>query len=219
MFEHFTEFYFFLDVIAFLAVISMHLVKTNRNLIRAYVAQSFVVAILLIGSGLSESEMSLVWTGILTLLIKAIIAPIFFFRMKRRFDARFTPNNYLSMPLTLLVIMLLVIISYSNIFQPLNLLVPQALGLLPLSLSMIFISIFLMINRRGAFSQMIGVLSLENSIILLATFIGTKQPLALEMGIIFDIAIWMIIAQVFIAMIYKQFGSLNVTHLKKLIED
>jgi len=219
MFENFTDLYFFLDLIAFLAVICMHVVKTNRNLIRAYFFQSLVVAVILVGSGLQEGEQSLIWIGLLTFIIKVIIAPLFFFRLKRRFEALFTPNNYLSMPLTLAMMMILVIFSYSTTFQSLNLLFPLAIGLLPMSLSMIFISIFLMINHRGAFSQMIGVLALENSIVLLATFIGIKQPLALEMGIIFDMAIWMIIAQVFIAMIHKQFGSLNVTQLKKLIEE
>jgi hydrogenase-4 component E len=93
------------------------------------------------------------------------------------------------------------------------------LGLLPLNLATILISIFVLINRRGAFAQMIGILSLENSILLLGSFIGIKQPVPLEMGIIFDIVIWMIIAQVFISMIYKQFGSLNVTQMKRLIEE
>jgi len=115
--------------------------------------------------------------------------------------------------------MALVMFSYSRIFLPLGILVPEALGLLPLNLAIILISIFLLINRRGAFSQMIGILSLENSILLLASFIGIKQSLALEMGIIFDIVIWMIIAQIFISMIYKQFGSLNVTQMKRLTEE
>jgi hydrogenase-4 membrane subunit HyfE len=77
----------------------------------------------------------------------------------------------------------------------------------------------MLINRRGAFSQMLGILSLENSILLLASFIGIRQPVALEIGIVFDIVIWMIIAQVFISMIYRQFGTLSVDKMKRLIED
>lgn len=219
MFENSTELYFLFDILAFLSVIVMHVVKTNRNLIRAYVLQSFMVAFVLVSTGLSGGESSLVWVGGLTFLIKALIAPLFFFRLKKRFEAYFTPNNYLSTPLTLLVLMGLVLFSYSSVFQSLNLLAPAAFGLFPLCFAMVFISIFLLINRRGAFSQMIGILALENSILLLATFIGIHQPLAMEIGIIFDIAIWMIIAQVFITLIYRQFGSLNIDQLKKLIEE
>ncbi len=219
MLEYSREIYYSLDLIAFLATIALHLVKTNRNLIRLYFMQSLVVALFLFWIGVAEGEQSLMIIALFTLCIKVVLAPIFFSRLIHRYGTRFTINNYLSTPLTLIVLMFLVLFSYSHIFLPLGILVPQALGLLPLNLAIILISIFLLINRRGAFSQMIGVLSLENSILLLASFIGIRQSVAIEMGIIFDIVIWMIIAQVFISMIYKQFGSLNVTKMKRLTEE
>ena len=219
MLEHSRELYFTLDLIAFLATISLHLVKTNRNLIRLYVVQSFVVTSFLFWIGLSEGDRGLILVALLTCGIKVIVAPIFFSRLIRRYGTRFTANNYLSTPLTLIVLMGLVLFSYSKIFSPLGLLVPEAFGILPLNLAIVLLSIFLLINRRGAFSQMIGILSLENGILLLASFIGIRQPVALEMGIVFDIVIWMIIAQVFISMIYRQFGTLNVDKMKRLIEE
>lgn len=219
MLEHSRELYFTLDLIAFLATIAMHLVKKNRNLIRLYLVQSFVVAACLFWIGIVESDRGLVLVALLTFFIKAVIAPVFFSRLVRRYGTRFTTNNYLSTPLTLIVLVGLVFFSYSKIFLPLGILVPEAFDVLPLNLAVILISIFLLINRRGAFSQMIGVLSLENGILLFASFMGIRQPVAFEMGIIFDIVIWMIIAQVFISMIYRQFGSLNVDKMKRLFEE
>ena len=219
MFEHSRELYYSLDLVVFLTTIALHLVKTNRNLIRLYLVQSLVVSAFLFWLGFGEGEQSLMMVALLTLCIKVILAPIFFSRLIHRYGSHFTVNNYLPTPLTLVVLMLLVLFSYSRVFLPLSILVPEALGLLPLNLATILISIFLLINRRGAFSQMIGVLSLENSILLLASFIGIKQSVAIEAGIIFDLVIWMIIAQVFISMIYKQFGSLNVTKMKRLTEE
>jgi hydrogenase-4 component E len=217
--EHSRELYFALDLVAFLATLSLHLVKTNRNLIRLYLLQSLVVVSFLLTIGLAEGDRGLVIVALLSGLIKVVIAPLFFARLIRRYGTRFTTNNYLSTPLTLTALMGLVLFSYSSIFLPLGMLVPSAFGILPLNLAMILISIFMLINRRGAFSQMVGILSLENSILLLASFIGIRQPVALEMGIVFDIVIWMIIAQVFISMIYRQFGTLSVDKMKRLIED
>jgi hydrogenase-4 component E len=197
----------------------MHMVKTNRNLIRLYSVQSLIVAVFLFLFGLTVSDRGLFIMAALTLGIKGIAAPIFFSRLVRRFGSRFEANNYLSTPLTLIVLMALVLFSYSHVFLPLGLLVPSAFGVLPLNVAMILISLFILINRRGAFSQMIGILSLENSIFLLASLLGIRQGVALEMGIVFDIVIWMIIAQVFISMIYHQFGSLNVTKMNRLIEE
>lgn len=219
MIEHSHELYFTLDLIAFLATMAMHLVKTNRSLIRLYFVQSLVVTSFLFWIGFSEGDRGLVLVAALTLFIKVGVAPLFFSRLIRRYGTRFTANNYLSTPMTLVVLMGLVLFSNSQVFLPLGILVPEAFGVLLLNLAIILVSIFILINRRGAFSQMIGILSLENSILLLGSFIGIRQPAALEMGIIFDIVIWMIIAQIFISMIYRQFGSLNVDKMKRLIEE
>ena len=219
MLEFSRELYFSLGLIAFLATVALQLVKTNRSLIRFYLVQSLVVAGFLFWLGIVEGDHSLLVVAFLTLSIKVVGAPIFFSRLIRRYETRFTANNYLSAPLTLLILLLLVLFSYSQVFLPLGFLMPGMIGLLPLCLASILISIFMLINRRGAFSQMIGILSLENSILLTASFIGVKQALALEMGIIFDIVIWMIIAQVFISMIYRQFGTLSVDKMKRLIEE
>lgn len=219
MSEYSRELYLSLDLIAFLATIALHLVKTNRNLIRLYLVQSLMVAGFLFWIGLVEDDRSLIIVALLTLGIKTVVAPIFFSRLIRQYGARFTVNNYLSTPLTLVVLMALVFFSYSPVFGPLGMLMPEGPGLLPVNLAIILMSIFMLINRRGAFSQMVGILSLENGILLLASFVGIRQSVALEMGIIFDIVIWMIIAQVFIAMMYRQFGSLNVTQMKHLIEE
>ncbi len=219
MFENSPQLFFLLDLVAFLTAIAFHIVKTNRSLIRLYAVQSFVVALFLFEAGIAENDRGLLLVAFLTLLIKGVLAPLFFSRLVRRYGTRFAVTSYLSLPHTLIALTLLVLFSYSRVFLPLQMLAPEALGLFPINLAIILTSIFLLINRRGAFSQMLGILSLENGILLLASFVGIRQSVALEMGIIFDIVIWMVIAQVFIALIYKQFGSLNVTEMKHLTED
>ena len=65
---------------------------------------------------------------------------------------------------------------------------------------------------------MVGMLSLENSIVLFAAFFGLWHPLALEIGILFNIVLWMIIASFFIGMIYRQFGTLSTEEMRRLTE-
>lgn len=216
---HFAEIYFFLDLVAFVAAILMHLTRQNKHLIRLYAFQSAAVGLLLSSVGLAQGEWSLVLVGALTFFIKAVAVPVFFSRLLRRFGAQVSASSYLSTPLTLAVLMGLVMFSYSRVFLPLLALLPEALGSLSFNLAIIFASVFLMINRKGAFTQMIGVLSLENGIVLLASFIGIQQPLALEMGIIFDITVWIAIGSAFIGMIHRQFGSLDTGELRHLTEE
>lgn len=216
---HFAELFFLLDLVAFLAAILMHLVKRNRNLVSLYALQSAAVSILLCAAGIVEGERSLVIVGAITFAIKAVAVPIFFSRLLRRFGTQASASSYLSTPMTLAVLMGLVLFAYSRVFLPLASLMPQALGSLSFNLAIIFASIFLMINRKGAFTQMIGVLSLENGIVLLAALIGIEQPIALEIGIIFDMTVWILIGSTFIGMIHRQFGSLDTGELTSLTEE
>ena len=80
------------------------------------------------------------------------------------------------------------------------------------------LSIFLTINRKSALSQIIGILSLENSIVAFAIFAGLEQSPSLQIGILFDISIWLTIATAFISMIYAHFGSLDITSMKNLTD-
>ncbi len=218
MSENFFEIFFLLDIVAFLAAVFMHLVKRSRSLVRLYALQSFAVAGTLFFLGFVEDERSLMVVGAITLFVKAIIAPIFFNKVIRNLAGVSSATNYLNTPLTLFVLTGLVMFSFSKVFLPLSSLYPQAFVSVALNIALVFISIFLLINRRGVFTQMVGMLSLENSIVLFAAFFGLRHPLPLEIGSIFDIVIWMVIASAFMSMIYRQFGTLSTADMKRLTE-
>lgn len=209
-----------LDGFAFLLAILMHLARRNANLVRLYMIQSLLLVLLLLSLGFSAGEKSLLWMALLTFFVKVILAPTFFFRVLRNIPgAEISATNYLSTPFTLLVVMVLVVLSYSKIIVPLGVTSPELLGLFSLNLSLVLTSIFLLINRRGIFTQIVGILCLENSIVFLSTIVGVRQPVGLEIGMLFDIALWIVVAIVFISMIHTQFGTLSTVPLKKLTEE
>jgi hydrogenase-4 component E len=153
-----------------------------------------------------------------TLLIKVILAPIFFIRLIKKNALAFSVSTYLNTPLTLITIFILTSFAHSQTFLPLINIIPDNRALLSLALSSIFLSSLLIINRKGALSQILGILSLENSILAFIILAGLEQSPALQLGVIFNIFIWIIIATVFVTMMYKHFGTLNVTSMKKLKE-
>jgi hydrogenase-4 membrane subunit HyfE len=73
-----------------------------------------------------------------------------------------------------------------------------------------------MVNRKGTLSQMVGVLSLENSIVVFALLASLEQSAVLQTGIIFDVCVWMIIAIVLVSMVYRHTQSFDTTNMKKL---
>lgn len=208
--------FIFLEVIVFVVALFFHLANRNKSMVFGYILQSLTVsAILLIIAGIESFE--LLVPALLTFLVKTVIAPLFFFRLIRRHQIIFSGTTYLSAPLTFIVIFLLTALSFSSMFSPLAAISDHP-GTVPFGVASLFISLFLLINRKGALSQIIGILSMENAIVTTAAFLGLEGNLALELGIAFDIIVWVTIASVFVTLVYKQFGTLDVSAMKQLKE-
>ena len=208
----------FLEIVIFASAVFLHLTKKNSSAVRLYIAQSSAISLLLLLPAIEESSPLLVIAIIATITVKLFIAPYFFFGLIRKHRLKYSVSTYLNTPITVLIIAALVAFTRTDVFSPLAQLAIEGRNLLLLSVATIMISLFLIINRKGALSQMLGILSLENGIVSFALFAGLEQNPGLQLGITFNILIWIIIATVFISMIYRQFGSLDVTTMKKLTE-
>lgn len=204
--------------IIFTSTVLLHIVRKNSSAVQLYMFQSLAIAILLILSSIENFTILLLIAIIATIAVKVFVAPFFFFRVIKKHQLSAAAGTYLNSPITLFVIVILVALTKTNFFKPLLFLVPLEQNLLFISVASILVSIFLCINRKGALSQMIGILSLENSIVGFAIFAGLEQNPSLQLGITFNILIWIIIASVFASMIFKQFGSIDVSKMKELTE-
>lgn len=206
----------FLQGIVFLSIIYLHISKKNFDAVIVYGIQSLVIVLILFDSFLKTGNILLLFVALLVLIVKVILAPIFFIKLIKKHEVVFSVSTYLNIPITLITIVVLTFIAHSQKLAPLTNIIPANQVLLSLALSSMLLSLLLIINRRGSLSQVIGILSFENSIVLFAVFSGLEQSAILQMGIIFDIFVWLIIATVFISMIYKHFGSLDVTSMRHL---
>jgi len=190
--------------------------KKNFSAVYAYALQSLVVVIILLNSFFETKDLWMLLVIFVMLIVKVIVAPKFFISLIKKYALSFSVSTYLNTPITLIVIAVLIFIAHSHKFVPLTSIVPDHQMLLSLALSSMFLSLFLIVNRKGALSQIIGILSFENSIVLFAVFAELEQSASLQLGIIFNIFIWIMIASIFISMLYKHFGTLNVSSMKKL---
>jgi len=202
--------------IAFLTIIYMHVTKKNGEVVVAYSIQSLAITAIIFNSFMVTKNIPLLIIVLLTLIVKVIMAPVFFMNLIKKHELIFTVSSYLNMPITLISIAIITGIAHSNKFLPLTSIIPEHQSLLALALSSILLSFFLIVNKKGALSQIVGVLTFENSIVAFTLFAGLEQSIALQIGIIFDIFVWLIISTVFISLIYKHFRSLDVTIMRSL---
>lgn len=206
----------FLLGVIFLTVVFLHLTKKNLLATIAYEIQSFAIMLILLNSFLETKNFYLLIIVLLVLIIKVILAPLFFVNFIKKHSLSFSVSTYFNTPLTLIIIAILTFIAYSQKFTPLTNIIPANQPLLSIALSFIFLSLFLIINCKGALSQILGILSLENSIVAFIVFAGLEQSPSLQIGVIFNIFIWIIIATTFMSMLYKHFESQDVTSMKNL---
>lgn len=200
----------------FLTLVFLLLSKKNLGSIVAYGVQSLVIVAFLFSSYLETHSIYLLIIVLVTLIVKMVLAPMFFLRLIKRHTLPFSASTYLNTPITLIIIAGLTLAAHSQKFVPLTSIIPGNQDLLALALSAIFISLFLIVNRKGVLSQIIGVLSFENSIVAFIIFAGLEQSPALQAGIIFNIFVWIVIANVFASMIFEHFGSHDITIMKNL---
>lgn len=211
-----TQLLFALESLLFLACVFMHIVKKNTTLVITYAVQSIAVISILAAIGISEHETGLVLAAAVTFIVKVILAPIIFTRAIKNNNEKVVAGTYLNTPLTLVVMLTLFLLAQSEVFAVLSHRVAGAENFVHLALASMFISMFLAINQKGIVYQIIGVLSMENAIVALGAFFGIEHTFALELGILFDICMWMVGASVFIALVQRHFGTLDTSVIKDL---
>jgi len=207
-----------LMAILFLTIIFLHLTKRNLSASIAFGVQSVMVAFFFLNSFLETPDSYLLLVIIFTIIVKVILAPLFFIRLIKKHALAFNVSTYLNVPLTIIIMASLTFLAHLEKFNPLTNIVPVHHQLLSLALASIFLSLFLIVNRKGALSQIIGVLSLENSIVTFIIFAGLEKSPGMQIGVIFNILIWIMISTIFVSLLYRHFGSLNVTDMKNLTD-
>lgn len=201
---------------AFVLTLLMNIMPKNPALVALLVLETILVALVFVSFGVREHNAALVVAGIVTFLVKGLIAPVFLNRRIRAYSAYFAPSSYLGIPATLLLLAILTAFSRFVIFSHI------ATIYLPTTVSLVLASVFAMFffiaNRRGPLSHIIGVLALESNVVLLAVFLGVQHSVGFELAIAFDLIVWIAIATTFLSMIYRQFGTLEgapMTHLRE----
>jgi hydrogenase-4 component E len=200
----------------------MHATRKNMSLVDLYALQSFAFVLFLFVIGYNEGDWILLFVALLTLVIKAIVAPYFFTKLIKGSKIYFASGAHFGIPLSLIAIFILMFFSTKLLAPFLSVIDAEALlplMLYPILMSGILVSLFFIVNRKDVLAQVMGILSLENWTMLTSVAIGVKHSLLLEIGMSFDIAVWIIIAFMFVTKLHQSFGNLHLSHLTQLKEE
>ena len=184
--------------------------------IDAFTLQSVALAATtgLVASFTGNAE--LYWVAGLLIALKGIGIPLLLRRMARRFGTERELAPYVNTATSLLVGGLLVLLAYI-VMRPIVQLshLPTRAGM-PLAMGLVFVSLFVIVSRKKALTQVIGFLMLENGIALLAVLGTHGIPLIVEIGVFLDVLMGFLVMQIFVYQIHETFESLDVEQLNRL---
>jgi hydrogenase-4 component E len=184
--------------------------------INAFAWQSAVLSVVAAIVAYFGHDRELYWVAGGLFLLKVLALPWLLKRMERRFPAERELEPYVNTATSLLVSGLLVLFAYA-ITRPLVALsqLPTRAGM-PLAMGLVFVSLFVVISRKKALTQVIGFLMLENGLALLAVLGTYGIPLIVELGVFLDVLMGFLVMQIFIYQIHETFESIDVEQLNRL---
>lgn len=184
--------------------------------ITAYRWQSWLLAAVTAVIGYFGDERQLYWVAGVLVLLKGIAIPALLRAMQRRFGIQPQLTPYVNTETSLLIAGLLVLFAYL-LARPWVMLsdLPTREGL-PLAMALLFVSLFIIVSRRKAITQVIGFLMLENAIALLAAVGTYGVPLLVEIGVFLDALMGFLVMQIFVYQIHETFDTIDVEQLTRL---
>ncbi|MGA9396221.1 MAG: formate hydrogenlyase [Azonexus sp.] len=160
----------------------------------------------------------LYYSAALTLVLKVIAMPWFFYRTVKKLDVRRDVEPMINIPTTMLIGIVLVIFAF-NLALPISEFSGTVMrSTLGIALACVLLGFLMMITRRKAIPQVIGFLSIENSLFFAATSATYGMPLVVELGVALDVMVGVIVLGIFFFQIREAFDSLDLKHMEKLKE-
>lgn len=184
--------------------------------ITAFAWQSLVLSAVTAIVASFGNDPELYWVAGVLVVLKGLVIPRLLRRMERRFAPERELTPYVNTATSLVIAGLLVLFGYV-ITRPLVALsqLPTRAGM-PLAMGLVLVSLFVVISRKTALTQVVGFLMLENGIALLAVLGTYGIPLIVELGVFLDLLMAFLVMQIFIYQIHETFESIDVEQLNRL---
>jgi hydrogenase-4 component E len=204
--------------IALILVSTFMILGSTRlySCVRAFGIQSFLLACVASVVGISTGKIDLYIVALLTLIIKAAVIPYIFIYIIREIKVKREIDLYVGISPSLIIGGMLVVISY-YLIRSIDVITELSSFALSASMSLVSIGLFVMISRKKAIMQMLGILIMENGLFLGAISLTSGMPLLVELGIFFDVLIGVLIMGILIFRINKTFETIDTDMLKNLI--
>ncbi|RMH52568.1 MAG: formate hydrogenlyase [Zetaproteobacteria bacterium] len=196
-------------------LISYALLAQHRllSVLRWFAAQGVLLActaaVVAFSSGMDELYIS----AVMTLLLKGLLLPWMLWRVIRRLHVHREVEPLVNNGVTIALAVGITLFSF-HVIRPIEALSELLTrNSMAIATACVLLGMLMMITRRKAITQVIGFLSVENSLFFAAIGATNGMPLVVEIGVAFDVLIAALILGLFFFQIRDTFDSLEVDAL------
>ena len=156
------------------------------RLIFWYALNSFSLGLLAIFLSLELNDKAMAITGILTIVLKTFIIPVFLKNISSKFHITRAIQPNIKVQYSIILIPSILVFTF-YLSEPVVHFISTNANYVAVSISSLFLSLLLMLEHRNIAAKIIGFLSLENSLFLLGISATEGMPMLVELGIFFDL--------------------------------
>ena len=208
----------FIDIIGAFLLITMIIILEASDLYQAIytmAVQSVFIALAGVVLALATHNPDLWIIAVLTLAVKVITLPLLLLRVVRRMHIHRRIEALIPVTLTIAIAAGIIMLTFylaSSLGSVKQVITGNAL---PIGISLMLIGILVMMSRRTALMQMVGLFASENGIFFTAMAVSQGMPLIIEIGITLDVILGALVMGVIILRVKSNIGS-DIADLKQL---
>jgi len=187
-----------------------------RSLTRIFALQSLAMGGLAAVVAFETGAEHICVIAVLSVALKAVVIPRFIDYITEKIQVNREVEPLIKIPGSLLICAAITILAYFVTEPIMELGTAITSNCLAISFATVLIGMFLMVSRKKAITQVIGLLVVENGVFLAAISTTYSMPMVVELGVFFDIFVGVVIMGIFAFRINRTFETVDSTVLRRL---
>jgi hydrogenase-4 component E len=194
----------------------MLMAKRMPALVRNFRMQSFFLFLFTLLVASRDASVQLYIVAALIFVLKVTAIPYFLLRIGQKIKVNEDLGLFINPQLSIILGLVLTYLAgmFSRFVFPAQILSDGVA--LTVAFSVVMLGLVLMIFRMRAFTQIVGLLVMENGLFLLASFISGGMPFFVEIAIFFDVFVSVVILGLFVYRINRLFTHIDINKLARL---
>lgn len=190
--------------------------RAARGIVSALRVQGFALAGTAAVLGGQLHEPLLLVTAALLVAVKGVVIPMLFRRLVRLDPASSETDPVVNVPASLVAAVVLTLVAFVATRPIVESVRGVPITLVPFGFATVLIGFFVLVARRKAVSQMVGLLLVDNGIGLVALLLTTGVPLLIELGGTLDVLLVVVVLRVLVTRMHAELGVLDLDSLQEL---